>query len=144
MSVLIMRASVFGKCFGDYGIRIPTMSGERNATEGIASSGCSWFCSGPRPFGQLAPPRLPVTRQRTRGARLCGMSTIVSIPDDVAAGLAAEAAKRDMSPDALAAEYIAERVRPRRHRLGSGPLGASTSGRHAVEDEEMLAEGFGR
>ncbi|MBO0768146.1 MAG: hypothetical protein J2O48_05625 [Solirubrobacterales bacterium] len=72
------------------------------------------------------------------------MSTSVSIPDDVAAALAAEAARRETTPDALATEFIAEQVKPRAHRLGSGPLGASTSGRHARDAEEMLAEGFGR
>jgi hypothetical protein len=44
----------------------------------------------------------------------------------------------------LAAEYLAERFQPRKHRLGFGPLGASTSGRQARDAEEMLAEGFGR
>jgi hypothetical protein len=49
-----------------------------------------------------------------------------------------------MSVDALAAEIIGERVEPQRHRLSIAGMGASTSGRHAREDEEMLAEGFGR
>ncbi|MGH2836539.1 MAG: hypothetical protein ACRDLT_14865 [Solirubrobacteraceae bacterium] len=72
------------------------------------------------------------------------MSTSVTLSDEVAAALAVEAAKRETTPDALADEFIAERVKPRKHRLGSGPLGASTSGRHARDAEEMLGEGFGR
>jgi hypothetical protein len=72
------------------------------------------------------------------------MSISVSLPDDLAARIAAEAAKRGVSTDELAAEYLAERFQPRKHRLGFGPLGASTSGRRARDAEEMLAEGFGR
>jgi hypothetical protein len=71
------------------------------------------------------------------------MSVSVSLPDDVARELAVEAAKRKMTPDELAAELIAERVAPREHRLSFAAIGASTSGRRAAEDEEMLAEGFG-
>jgi hypothetical protein len=59
-------------------------------------------------------------------------------------GLRAEAAKRDVTPDELAAEFIAERVKPRKHRLRFAAIGASTSGRRAVDAEDMLAEGFGR
>ena len=72
------------------------------------------------------------------------MSLSVTLPDDVAAGLRAEAAKRDVTPDELAAEFIAERVKPRKHRLRFAAIGASTSGRHGVDAEDMLAEGFGR
>jgi predicted transcriptional regulator len=68
---------------------------------------------------------------------------------EVEARLRAEAVKRDLSPEELAArsieEYIpAETTRPPKHRLTFTGMGASTSGRHAREDEEMLAEGFGR
>ncbi len=44
---------------------------------------------------------------------------------------------------ALAAQVLAEQFPPRR-KLGFVSLGRSTSGRRASEDEEMLAEGFGR
>jgi len=48
----------------------------------------------------------------------------------------------------LAAEFILERLpssRPDKdgHRLSLARIGASTSGRRAAEDEQMLAEGFG-
>ena len=45
--------------------------------------------------------------------------------------------------EALAAEVLAERFPPRR-KLGFMSLGSSTTGCRASEDEEMLAEGFGR
>lgn len=38
------------------------------------------------------------------------MSLSLTLPDEVAAGFAAEAAKRDVTPDELAAEFIAERL----------------------------------
>lgn len=77
------------------------------------------------------------------------MSLSVTLPDEVAARLTAEAAKRDTTPDELAAEFIAARLpsgRPDKagHRLRFGAIGASTSGRRATEDEQMLAERFGR
>jgi hypothetical protein len=77
------------------------------------------------------------------------MSLSVTLSDAIAASLAAEAARRDLTPDELAAELIAERLpagRPANagHRLRFGAIGASTSGRRATEDEQMLAEGFGR
>jgi hypothetical protein len=77
------------------------------------------------------------------------MSLSVTLPDEIAASLTAEAAKRDVSPDELAAEFIAARLPsspPEKtgHRLRFAAIGASTSGRRAAEDEEMLAEGFGR
>jgi hypothetical protein len=77
------------------------------------------------------------------------MTLSVTLPDEVAAGLAAEAARRDVTPDQLAAEFIAARLpgsqaKKTGHRLRFAAIGASTSGRTAAEDEEMLAEGFGR
>lgn len=64
--------------------------------------------------------------------RLAGMSASVTIPDDLARGLAAEAAKRGITRDEFAAEVLAERVKPRKHRLRFGAIGASTSGRSAA------------
>lgn len=49
-----------------------------------------------------------------------------------------------MTPDALATELIAERVKPRGHRLSFTAIGESTSGLTARDVEEALAEGFGR
>ena len=77
------------------------------------------------------------------------MGLSVTLPDEIAAGLAAEAAKRDLTPDELAAQFIAARLsgseqKKPGHRLRFAAIGASTSGRRAAEDEEMLAEGFGR
>lgn len=48
-----------------------------------------------------------------------------------------------MAPEALAAEVLAEQFGPQR-RLGFVSLGRSSSGRRASEDEDLLAEGFGR
>lgn len=76
------------------------------------------------------------------------MSISITFPDDVAAGLAAEAAKRDTTPDALAIEFVVERLpqgEPKRgRRLSFTAVGESTSGRTSAEAEDMLAEGFGR
>jgi hypothetical protein len=77
------------------------------------------------------------------------MTRSVTLPDAIAASLAAEAARRDVTPDELAAEFIAARLpggQPKQagHRLRFAAVGASTSGRTAAQDEEMLAEAFGR
>ena len=77
------------------------------------------------------------------------MSTI-EVPDEVAARLAAEAARRGVTVEALVAalaETLPEAGEPgtghRRRPLGFVSLGASTSGRRARHADEMLAEGFG-
>jgi hypothetical protein len=67
----------------------------------------------------------------------------VEVEEDLATRVAAAAAERGVAPEALAAEVLAERFPPRR-KLGFVSLGSSTTGRRASEDEEMLAEGFGR
>ena len=77
------------------------------------------------------------------------MSLSVSLPGEVTTRLAAEAAKRDITPDQLATELIAARLSGSQatkagHRLRFAAIGASTSGRTAAQDEEMLAEAFGR
>lgn len=74
-----------------------------------------------------------------------GMMTklTVEVEEDLATRVAAAAAERGVAPEALAAEVLAERFPPRR-KLGFVSLGSSTTGRRASEDEEMLAEGFGR
>lgn len=74
-----------------------------------------------------------------------GMTTrlTVEVEEDLATRVAAAAVERGVAPEALAAEVLAERFPPRR-KLGFVSLGSSTTGRRASEDEEMLAEGFGR
>jgi hypothetical protein len=71
------------------------------------------------------------------------MSIKVTLPDDLAALLAAEAARLSLTPDELAARVRAEHIPARRH-LGFVAIGESTSGRTASEAERMLSEGFGR
>lgn len=67
----------------------------------------------------------------------------VQIPDEVADRLAAAAAERGTSSEDLAGEILAEQLPPRRL-LSFASLGRSTSGQRATDDENMLAEGFGR
>lgn len=67
----------------------------------------------------------------------------IELDDEVAKRVADVAAGRGVAPEALAAEAVTERFPPRR-RLGFVSLGRSTSGRRAADDEDMLAEGFGR
>ena len=67
----------------------------------------------------------------------------IEVPDDVAERIAAAAAERGVATEQLVGEMAAEQFPPLR-KLGFASLGRSTSGRRASEDEEMLAEGFGR
>lgn len=78
------------------------------------------------------------------------MVVTVQLPEEIARRLAAEAERRGVSPEQVAAEAIAAQFpqdlperRPKR-RLAFGAIGASTSGRRATDTDEMLAEGFGR
>jgi hypothetical protein len=71
----------------------------------------------------------------------------VHLPDELGARLAAEATRRGITVDELTAELLvgrlpAEHAGP--HRLAFVNVGASTSGRSAVDADELLAEGFGR
>lgn len=74
----------------------------------------------------------------------------VNLPDDLAARLAAEAARRGVGVDEVAAEVLAAHLPPARfgrpagRRLAFAGIGASTSGRRAADADDMLAEGFGR
>lgn len=78
------------------------------------------------------------------------MSVTVTLPDDLASRLAHEAERRHMTPDELAVTVLAENIpeerAPHTHAALTSFLGmgASTDGRSAAEDEDMLAEGFGR
>lgn len=67
----------------------------------------------------------------------------IEVDDDVAKRVADAATERGVAPEAVAAEAVTEKFPPRR-KLSFASLGRSTSGRRAAEDEDMLAEGFGR
>ena len=67
----------------------------------------------------------------------------IEVPDEVAQRVADEAAHRGVGPAQLAADVVTERFGADR-KLGFVSLGRSTSKRRATEDEDMLAEGFGR
>lgn len=71
-----------------------------------------------------------------------GMSTM-ELPNDVMLRVAAEAERRGLTVTELIARTFPEaHTTPRR--LSFIGMGRSTSGRHADEADEMLAEGFGR
>jgi predicted transcriptional regulator len=67
----------------------------------------------------------------------------IELPDELAERVSNAAAERGVAPEQLAGEVLAEQF-PARRKLGFAGLGRSTTGRRATEDEEMLAEGFGR
>jgi len=67
------------------------------------------------------------------------MSITVKLPDELAALLYEEAARRSMTPDELATRVLAEHIPDRRH-LGFVAIRESTSGRTGADAEEMLAE----
>lgn len=78
------------------------------------------------------------------------MST-VDLPEGVAARFAREAARRGISFDELLVDLAEQLPEPTagpenapRRRPGFVSLGSSTSGRHARDADELLAEGFGR
>lgn len=77
------------------------------------------------------------------------MST-VHLPDELAERLAAEAARRGISVDELAAETLSARFPSeespagRRRHLAFVAMGASGQTRGAAEADDLLAEGFGR
>jgi hypothetical protein len=68
------------------------------------------------------------------------MPVTVELPDALAARLEAEAAARGLSVDEVAVEALNEHFGLRR-RLRFAGAGSSTSGRHADEAEQLLAEG---
>lgn len=69
------------------------------------------------------------------------MTVTVELPEALAERLAAEAARRGLSVEALAVEALSERFGPRRRRLSFAAIGSSSTGRRAAEAEELLAEG---
>src|SRR5262249_52980360 len=84
------------------------------------------------------------------GPTLEVVSMTVNLPDEVARRLAAEAARRGVSPEQVAVEAIDAQLPPEaperspKRRLSFIGIGASKSGRRAADTDEMLAEGFGR
>lgn len=84
------------------------------------------------------------------GPTLGVVSMPLELPDEVARRLAAEAARRGLSPEEVAVEAIEAQLPPEaperrpRRRLSFVGMGASESGRRAAETDAMLAEGFGR
>ena len=74
------------------------------------------------------------------------MTLTVQLPAELVAALEAEAARRGQTPDQVAAELLAERLASRgaRRRLAFAAIGTSTSGRDAVDGDDLLADGFGR
>lgn len=73
------------------------------------------------------------------------MAVIIHLDDAIGEALAAEAARRGLTQDQLAAELLSAQLpREPRRRLAFAAVGASTAGRGAAEADEMLAEGFGR
>lgn len=76
------------------------------------------------------------------------MTVTLELPDDVIARLHREADRRGISLDDVVAELAALLPSPTTsngsRKLGFIGIGASTSGRHAADADEILAEGFGR
>jgi len=65
----------------------------------------------------------------------------VELPEALAERLATEAARRGLSVTDLALEALSERFGSPRRRLSFAAIGSSSTGRHAAEAEELLAEG---
>jgi hypothetical protein len=77
------------------------------------------------------------------------MGITVDLSDYAGASLAAEAARRGVTPEQLAAEAIEARfgggpAPTGKRRLAFAAAGASTDGRQARNVDHMLADGFGR
>jgi hypothetical protein len=75
------------------------------------------------------------------------MTVTVDLPEDALARLQAEAKRRGVSIDRVIAELaeaLPGETTPANRTLSFIGLGSSTSGRHARDADELLAEGFGR
>lgn len=76
------------------------------------------------------------------------MPVTLELADDVVARLRREADRRGMSLEALVTELASLLPHPpaqyRGRRLSFIGIGTSSSGHHAADAEEMLADGFGR
>lgn len=72
------------------------------------------------------------------------VNVTVEVPEPFASRLAAEADARGVSTEQVALDVLTERFGPVRRSLSFASIGASTSGRHAADAEDILdAEGFG-
>lgn len=75
------------------------------------------------------------------------MTVTVDLPEDALARLQAEATRRGVSIDVVIAELtraLPAETSPARRTYSFIGLGSSTSGRHARDTDELLADGFGR
>ena len=76
------------------------------------------------------------------------MPLTIELPEEALARLRSEADRRGINIDELVAELAAQLPSAQsgcgRRRLSFVGIGRSTSGRHAVDADELLAEGFGR
>jgi plasmid stability protein len=67
--------------------------------------------------------------------------TVIELPDDLAAALAAAAAERGVSVDELAVEALTGQFGPRRRQLSFAAIGSSEVERGGAYSEELLEEG---
>ncbi len=82
----------------------------------------------------IAPERFPT---------LSAMSVTVDLSEELLDALRVEAARRNVSIDALIAESVTEHLHPRR-RLAISGVGSSGGARGRARDaDELLADGFG-
>jgi hypothetical protein len=79
------------------------------------------------------------------------MILTLHLPEDLARRLAAEAARRGISVDEVAAEALAAGLEDHqvvaggaKRRLAFAAIGGSGQARGAAEADELLSEGFGR
>lgn len=89
----------------------------------------------------------PVTLARVRRSYTRFMTVNVDLPDDALARLRSEAKRRGVSIDQVIAELtqaLPAEARPGKREFSFIGLGSSTSGRHARDADELLADGFGR
>ena len=97
-------------------------------------------------FSESAPAVPPAPGARI-GCYAKVMTLTLHLDENVAAALAAEAARRGQTADELAAALLSAQL-PKaetvRRRLAFAAVGTSTSRRGAAEADEILAEGFGR
>jgi hypothetical protein len=97
---------------------------------------------------QPAKRRAPGVADRPSASTLVGVSTIVHLPDELAARLAAEAARRAITTDELLAELVATRLPaaegddPLEAFIGSGRSGRGDLARRHREIKNEIIEGL--
>lgn len=75
------------------------------------------------------------------------MTVTIDLPDDALARLQAEAKRRGVSIDLVIVEFaeaLPPKTQPAKRPLSFIGLGSSTSGKHARDADDLLADGFGR